>query len=300
MIIIECPNCKHQHKVPKDKVPSMPKLARCKLCGHKFPLNLSEKKEKTKKLGVCISKGGVGKTTTAVNLAAGLASAGYSVLLVDTDTQGQCSFLLGVKPKAGLAEYILEELEPEEALYPARENLFLLAGGKALAGVKRLIDREYFGGEKTLSNALTKIEEQFDYVVVDTSPGWDALSVNVLFYVKDLLIPVSLEIMTLQALANFLKNISSIQRYRPELKISYFVPTFYDLRVKKKTEAMMKKLISLYGEKVCPPIRYNSLISQAPMYGKTIFEYAPGSKGAEDYRELIRKITGNNDLFQKK
>ncbi len=297
MIIIECPKCKHKHKIPEDKVPSTPKIARCKICGYKFPVNLNKDLSKTKRIGVCISKGGVGKTTTAVNLAAGLALGGYRVLLVDTDTQGQCSFLLGVKPAAGLAELVLEELSPEETLFRARENLYLLAGGRGLAGVKRLIDREYFGGERTLSDALSKIERDFDFVVVDTSPGWDALSVNVMFYVTEILIPVSLEIMTIQALANFLKSIISIQKYRTELEIKYVVPTFLDMRVKKKTMSMLDKLKSLYPDKLCDPIRYNNLLSQAPVYGKTIFEYAPGSKGAQDYRKLVKRIAKNPDLF---
>ncbi len=297
MITIECPKCKHKHKISEDKLPNVPKMAKCKICGHKFPLKLSKGQASVRKIGVCISKGGVGKTTTAVNIAAGLALGGYKVLLVDTDTQGQCSFLLGIKPPAGLAELVLGELGLQQTIYKARDNLFLLAGGKSLAGVKRLIDKEYFGGEKTLSETLSKIDNGFDFVIIDTSPGWDALSVNVLFYIKEILIPVSLEIMTIQALANFLKNITTIQKHRPELEIKYVVPTFLDLRVKKKSQAMLEKLKKLYPDQICKPIRYNNLLSQAPIYGKTIFEYAPGSRGAEDYRDLIRKIANNPDLF---
>lgn len=99
-----------------------------------------------RRIGVCLSKGGVGKTTTAVNLAAGCALAGYKVLLVDTDTQGQSAYMLGVKPPGGLAELLTQELIQEETLFKARENLWLLAGGKSLAGVKRLINRKDFGG----------------------------------------------------------------------------------------------------------------------------------------------------------
>ncbi len=299
MITIECPNCKHKHKIPKDKLPNLPKMAKCKICGHRFPLNLDKYHSPPRRIGVCISKGGVGKTTTAVNLAAGLAFGGYKVLLVDTDTQGQCSFLLGIKPPAGLAELVLEELEPNKAIYKARDNLYLLAGGRSLAGVKRLIDKEYFGGERTLADALSKIDKSFDFVIVDTSPGWDVLTVNVMFYVEEILIPVSLEIMSFQALANFLKSVASIQKYRPELEIKYILPTFLDLRVKKKTQTMLEKLKSLYPDKICEPIRYNNLLSQSPMYGKTIFEYAPGSRGAEDYRKLVKKVANNPDLFSK-
>ena len=107
-----------------------------------------------RKIGIAVSKGGTGKTTTAVNLAAGLALAGQKVLLVDTDVQGQCSKALGVRPEAGLAEVITEEADLDQALHQARERLWLLAGGRALAGVKRLISRKDFGGERTLSEAL--------------------------------------------------------------------------------------------------------------------------------------------------
>ena len=101
-----------------------------------------------RKIGIAVSKGGTGKTTTAVNLAAGLALAGQKVLLVDPDVQGQCSKALGVRPEAGLAEVITEEADLDQALHQARERLWLLAGGRALAGVKRLISRKEILGQK--------------------------------------------------------------------------------------------------------------------------------------------------------
>ncbi len=311
-MVIICPSCKKQHTIDERLIPSNAAMARCKNCGRRFPLPKlasarsemkvdqgvsSDQQKKSRKIGVSISKGGVGKTTTSVNLSAGLALAGYKVLLIDTDTQGQDSFALGLKPQAGLTELVTEELSPEEAIVKARENLWLLAGGKSLAGIKRLIDRKDYGGEKTLAESLAPLELKFDYIIVDTSPGWDPLTVNVLFFVNELLTPVSLEMMTLQGLVEFLKSISSIQKYRKEVALKYILPTFLDNRIK-QSGVILEKLEQLYGELVCTPVRYNITLSSAPAHGKTVFEFAPGCNGAQDYRELVRKVTGEKDLFK--
>jgi chromosome partitioning protein len=245
-----------------------------------------------RKIAVSLSKGGVGKTTTAANLAAGLARAGRSVLLVDTDTQGQASRALGVSPAAGLAEYILEEASAEEAVIEARPQLYLLAGGRNLAGMKRLIDKKDFGGEQTLSEGLEPLAGRYDYVILDTAPGWDSLTVNVLFYASEILAPVSMEILTLTGLIYFQESIEAIQKYKPELEIRYIVPTFYDLRVKKSQE-ILEQLQAYYKEQLCSPIRYSVRLSEAPGLGQSIFEYAPGTPGAEDYQALVERIEQN-------
>lgn len=288
---IICPNCDFKREIDDDKIPAKRAIVHCKACGHRFPLRGA------RSIGVLLSKGGVGKTTTSVNLAAGLSLAGFKVLLVDTDTQGQCSYMLGVKPKAGLTELVTKELSPEEAIVQARENLWLLAGGRALAGVKRLIDRKDFGGELTISEALTPLEGRFDYIIIDSSPGWDPMTVNVLFYVKEILIPVSLEVMTLQGLTEFIKSLSSIKKYRQEIGIKYILPTFLDTRIKNPSE-ILEKLQELYSELVCTPVRYNVRISEAPAYGQTIYEYAGGSSGANDYKDLVRKVADDDNLFR--
>lgn len=300
-----CPQCKKEHNIDESKIPANATVAQCRACGHRFPLfeesgaetaDTSAPKPGPRRIGVTLSKGGVGKTTTSVNLAAGLALAGFKVLLVDTDTQGQAAYLLGIKPKAGLTELVTGELPAEDAIIPARDNLWLLAGGRSLAGIKRLIDRKDFGGELTLAESLSAVETGYDYVIVDTSPGWDPLTVNVLFYVYELITPVSLEVMTLQGLVEFLKSLSSIQKYRSEVTLNYILPTFLDKRIK-NPDAILERLQELYGDYLCTPIRYNVRLSEAPAYGKTIFEYAPGSHGSQDYRDLVRKVTGRSDLF---
>jgi chromosome partitioning protein len=314
--IIVCPKCKKKHKVNLDSVretaPSGKKIAaRCKTCGHKFPVQLDklvdgeavhdqevleenegsqESKSSIRKICVTLSKGGVGKTTTSVNLSAGLALAGHKVLLVDTDTQGQSSYILGKKPRAGLTELLTKELPPEECVVRARKNLWLLAGGKSLAGVKRIIDRKSFGAEWTLSEAMKELDKRYDFVIIDTAPGWDQLIVNVLFYATEVLVPVALEVMPLQGLAEFMKSLGSIQKYRKEIVLKYIVPTFMDTRIK-GPEAIYSQLDKLYPEYMCTPIRYCESISEAPSYGKSIFEFAPGCTASVDYRELVKKIT---------
>jgi chromosome partitioning protein len=245
-----------------------------------------------RRIAVFLSKGGVGKTTTAVHLAAGLAQRGARVLLVDTDTQGQAGVLLGVRPAAGLAEIMTVRLRPELATFQARERLWLLAGGQGLANVKRMIARKDPYGEDTLAEALSSLEGQYDYIILDTSPGWDTLNINVLFYAREVLTPVSLEALTLHSLLGFQENLTTIQRYRSELTFPYILPTFLDGRVKKSKE-LLEQLHAHYSSQLCSPIRYSAKLSQAAGLGKTIFEYAPRSPGAEDYLHLVEKVAPN-------
>ncbi len=243
-----------------------------------------------RKIAVFLTKGGVGKTTTAVNTAAGLARSGAKVLLIDTDTQGHVSAALGVSPTAGLAQVLTAERSIYEAITEARERLWLLAGGGELAGAKRLIARKDFGGEHTLKEILLPLADAYDYILVDTAPGWDPLNVNVLFYVDEILAPVSLEVLTLASLREFTASLMGIQHYHQSLTLKYIVPTFLDGRVKKSQE-ILDQLQAHYGPQLCAPIHYSVRLSEAPGYGQTIYEYAPSSTGAIDYQQLTEKIS---------
>lgn len=242
-----------------------------------------------RKICISLSKGGVAKSTTSVSLAHSLAIAGKKVLLIDTDDQGQCGFLLGVNPSYGLAEVLSEEMDPFEAMHEARPNLFLLRGGKALSGIKRFIGRKDFGAEQTLAESMKPIEGKFDFVIVDTSPAWDSLTINALFYCDEVLSPVSLEVLTLNSLAEFSKRLEGVCKFNFKLQHKYLVPTFADGRVKKSKE-ILAILEKHHKNALCSPIRYCSKLSEASGFGQTIFEHSPKSTAAQDYKNLAARV----------
>jgi len=242
-----------------------------------------------RKICIALSKGGVAKSTTAVSIAHGLALTGKKVLIIDTDDQAQISFLLGVSPQHGLAEVLNGEVAIQDSLTQARKNLWLLAGGSGLSGVKRSIGKSEAGAEQTLVKALMPLEGQFDFILVDTSPAWDTLTISSLFYCTEVLAPVSLEILTLRGLITFAERLKLVQAYNKAIKLAYVLPTFADGRVKKSSE-IMAQLKKHYAALVCEPVRYSVRLSETAGLGKTIFEYAPSSAGAADYRKLIMMI----------
>lgn len=242
----------------------------------------------TRILSVSLSKGGVGKTTTAVNLSAALAISGRRVLLIDTDTQAQAGKALGLRPELGLADFMLGHASYEEAIVEARPNLHLLAGGHRLAAVKQVIAEADMRQEETLSAALMPYAQHYHYVILDTSPGWDNLQINVLFFARELLTPVNLEVLSLDGLIEFTRRIEEVKRYH-EVELRYVLPTALDRRVK-QTGEILPQLKAHFNGAVCKPIRYNVRLSEAPAHGQHIFEYDPQSNGAEDYAELTRRI----------
>jgi len=241
-----------------------------------------------KKIAIANRKGGVGKTTTAVNLAAGLSLAGNTVLLIDTDTQAHCSKILGVDPEKGLAE-LIDGATSHKCTIEARPGLFLLSGGKKLSGTARLIARQQMRSEYVLSEALKTFEGKYDYVIIDTPPGFNELSINVLFYAAEVLIPVSMEILAIDGLEAFLEEIESIKKYT-DIKVRYIIPTFVDGRVKKTAE-ILELLKRSFPDKVTFPVHYSSRLSESPHWGKTIYEYDRRARVSQDYAKITGAIS---------
>jgi chromosome partitioning protein len=245
----------------------------------------------TRKISISLSKGGVGKTTTAVNLSAALAISGRKVLLIDTDTQAQAGKALGLRPEVGLADFMLGHASFADAVVAARPNLDLLAGGHRLAAVKQVIAESDMRQEETLSAALQPYIGTYHYVILDTSPGWDNLQINVLFFAEEVLTPVNLEVLSLDGLIEFTRRIDEVRRYH-DVTLRYVLPTALDRRVKQTSE-IMPQLVHHFDTAVCEPIRYNVRLSEAPAHGQHIFEYDPQSNGAHDYMELTKRIVSD-------
>jgi len=249
-----------------------------------------------RKIAVAMAKGGVGKTTTAVNLAYGLARQGRRVLLVDGDTQGQTAKFLGVKPGHGLYEFVTgtdEQGHPVtkmDALYPCRNNLWLLDGGLKLVELKNWLGEQPRDIRQTvLSNALIPKDGALDYLIFDCAPGWDVLSVNILMAVEEVLCPVALQGPALEGLKTFFGYLMSIQRLNLNLQLKYILPTMFDQRTKHSFE-ILQQLRRLFRKQICEPIRYNVRLSEAPGRGKTIFEYRSSARSAIDYKKLIGRV----------
>jgi len=253
---------------------------------------MTQKGQEMRKIAVTITKGGVGKTTTAVNLAAGLAIAGKRVLLIDTDTQGQAAICLGVDPLHNLADVMMGGVPIEQATIEARPNLFLLAGGQNLAQLKTHITLKDMRREYALADALQGFDNNFDFVIIDSGPGYDILSINILVYAGEILAPVNTEVLSVQSLGQFIQNVKDVRSNGHDVKIKYIVPTFYDKRVK-KTDEVVETLIAHFGDLVCDPIRYNVKLSEAPAFKQTIFEFDQYAPGAFDYVKLVKRIISN-------
>jgi chromosome partitioning protein len=249
-----------------------------------------------RKLAIAMAKGGVGKTTTAVNLAHGLANQGNRVLLVDCDTQGQAAKFLGVSPDHGLYEFITERdkngkyISKNETIYPSRHNLWLLAGGMRLVELKNWLGEQPRGTRQTiLGKQLLPKRGTLDYLIFDCAPGWDVLSVNILMAATEVLCPVALQGPSLEGLKTFFQYLQSAQKLNLDLRLKYILPTMYDRRTRQSHE-IFNQLQKYFHRQLCQPIHFNVRLSEAPVHGQTIFEYKRYATGAHDYSKLIRRI----------
>ena len=254
-----------------------------------------------RKIAVAMAKGGVGKTTTAVNLAHGLACRGQRVLLVDCDTQGQTAKFLGQKPAFGLYEFITERrqngqaIARNETLHQSRENLWLLDGGIRLVELKNWLGEQPGEIRQTvLAQKLVPREGALDYLIFDCAPGWDVLSVNILMAATEVLCPVALQGPSLEGLKTFFRYLQSAQKINRELRLAYILPTMFDRRTRHSFD-MFNQLKKHFARQMCDPIHYSVRLAEAPTFGRTIFEYRSRTRGALDYENLVRRILQNGN-----
>ncbi|MDZ7674716.1 MAG: AAA family ATPase [Acidimicrobiales bacterium] len=247
-------------------------------------------------MAVANQKGGVGKTTTAVNLGAALAEAGYRTLVVDLDPQGNASTGLGINIRdlqLSMYDVIIHEASIDDTIEAtAMKNLFVAPSSLDLAGAEiELVPA--FSRELRLRQALEEIGDDYDYVLIDCPPSLGLLTVNGFAAAAEVLVPIQCEYYALEGLGQLLRNVALVQRnLNRRLQVSTFVCVMYDARTK-LADQVVTEVRSHFGEKVCRIVVPRTVrLSEAPSYGQPILAFDPGSRGAIAYRELAREISG--------
>lgn len=245
-------------------------------------------------ISVVNQKGGVGKTTTAVNLGAYLAAMGKFVLLVDLDPQANATSGLGINHyeiDAGIYEAMAETHEFRDIIIPTQlEGYSLAPSSVALAGANVElvnVDRR----ESRLLDTLLDIRNDYDYIIIDCPPSLGLLTINGLVAADQLLIPVQSEYYALEGLGQLMKTIELIrENYRPQLNILGAVLTMYDKR-NKLSHAVLQDLYQYFPDKIFRSVIPRSVrLAESPSHGKTILEYDPKSKPARAYEKLAWEI----------
>ena len=240
-------------------------------------------------LAVFNHKGGTGKTTTAVSVAAGLATRGKRVLLVDTDAQGNVSVSLGANAERSLYHVLVMGLRVADATRTVRPNLDLLPSNETLAAAEL-----YLAGrqnrDRVLSDRLGTAAADYDYVVLDCSPSLSLMNQNALVFADSVLVPVACDYLSLVGVRQVIKTVKNVNAllHHP-VQIWGVLPTFYDGRAKIAREAV-STLTQHFGERCLPPIRQAIKVKEAPAQGQTIFEYAAGTPASDDYLVVVDRI----------
>lgn len=231
-------------------------------------------------------KGGIGKTTTVINIGAGLALRGVKVLMVDTDPQGNLSSSLGVQAKHTLYELIIEGMDAARCIVPTRHNLDLVVADTTLLSAQTTMSRGAEWG-RTLEKALAPIADYYDMILLDSSGSLTPMNANALVAADDIIAPTTVELFSIRGIELLHKQIEQMKGNTDAIRL--IVPTMYDPRSRQALD-LLEGLQASYGSKVTPPIRTNVRLSESPRYGKSIFEYDPECRGAEDYRILVDRI----------
>jgi len=250
--------------------------------------------------GIVNQKGGVGKTTTAVNFAAGLADRGKRVLLVDCDPQGNATTGVGFdksRPTATLYDVLAETAENpdrrdalDRSIANVGERLDLLPATLDLAGAEPIL-MNAVGKETILREALDPIRARYDWIILDAPPSLGLLTINILSASDALMVPMQCEFYALEGLSQLLRTVDVVKRrINPDLHVAKVVLTMYDPR-NRLTQQVTDEVRDYFGDKVSPvAIPRNVRLSEAPGFGEPAIGRYPTSKGAEAYRQLVEEV----------
>ncbi len=249
-------------------------------------------------IAIANQKGGVGKTTTSVNLAAALGVLEKKVLLIDADPQANASSGLGLdveNVEAGTYQLLEHTLKAEDAIVPTESpNLDIIPAHIDLVAIEiELVDQDQ--RESMLRNAIVSLKEKYDYILIDCAPSLGLLTLNALTAADSVIIPIQCEYFALEGLGKLLNTIKSVQKiHNNNLDIEGLLLTMYDSRLRlsnQVVEEVKKHFEEMVFETI---IQRNVRLSEAPSYGESIINYDAGSKGANNYLSLAEEIIKKN------
>lgn len=245
-------------------------------------------------ISIANHKGGVGKTTTTVNLAAALAQAGSRALIIDLDPQANASFSLGLKKQDQTIFNVLAYGDPvTKVIKPLTDNLHIVPSSIHLAGFEKNTE---VGKEFILTEALEEIQADYDFILIDCPPSLGALTISALTASDYSIVALQPEFLALQGMTEFIKILRTVKtRMNSKLELLGIVITQFDNR-KVLHRDIMEHARQTYGEAIFnTTIRNNIALAEAQSMGKDIFRYDAGSNGAEDYQKLSREVLSRMD-----